>query len=60
MKQIFNYLKVENHIVSIYLGEHVQIATIGSYDIKYFREGIGAIRRIKIEQDEKHGKLPSL
>ena len=36
------------------------MATIGSYDLRYVREGIGGLRRIKIEQDDKHGKLPVL
>ena len=33
---------------------------MGSYDVKYMRDGLGSVRRIKMEQDEKHGKLPSL
>ena len=60
MKELFTYLKVKEQIISVYLGEHASLATVGSYDIKYMREGIGSLRRIKIEQDDKHGKLPSL
>ena len=51
---------MKEQIISVYLGEHASLATVGSYDIRYMREGIGSLRRIKIEQDDKHGKLPSL
>jgi hypothetical protein len=53
-------LKSKEKIVSVYLGEHSQLVTVGSYGERFMREGLGSLRRIKMEQDEKQGKLPAI
>lgn len=48
LNELFNYLRSKEKIISIYLGEHVGIMTVGSYNKKYLRNGVGDLKRIKI------------
>lgn len=57
---MFEYAGQKKKIISIYLGDHQQIATIGNYETKYMREGLSTLRRIKLQQDDKLGKLAQL
>lgn len=57
LNELFQYSGSKHKIISVYLGEHTQLVTIGHYDVKFMRDGMSSLRRIKLEQDEKLGKL---
>lgn len=48
LTELFNYLKTKQKIISIYLGDHAKIATVGSYSTKFIKNGVSSLRRIKI------------
>ena len=58
LNEMFKEAATGKKIISVYVGGEKDIVTIGGYWTAYTEKGVASFRRIKMEEDEKYGKLP--
>lgn len=58
--ELFDLTDKKENIISVYLGKDKNVVTIGALSQRFAEKGLSSIVKVKLENDDKYGKLPRM